>query len=190
PYIRYRAARLADFYHHNFLVVFFFQAEDGIRDFHVTGVQTCALPICAASSRKSASRNNVSKPLRLENQRLRIFSNSRRASSRSSGRKRVTQRYEIGRRLSWSRSPGSVSVMKLRTEMTFRCLAPSVGASPPMSGASVSNWTRWHGVSGTATRWARSETQSWRYVSVCSSESQRASGMAVSSNAMNWSDSC
>src|SRR5690606_40324823 len=26
---------------------FFFQAEDGIRDFHVTGVQTCALPICS-----------------------------------------------------------------------------------------------------------------------------------------------
>src|SRR5207253_8036527 len=24
----------------------FFQAEDGIRDGHVTGVQTCALPIC------------------------------------------------------------------------------------------------------------------------------------------------
>src|SRR5690606_40158215 len=28
-----------------FYTVFFFQAEDGIRDFHVTGVQTCALPI-------------------------------------------------------------------------------------------------------------------------------------------------
>src|SRR5690606_16338800 len=27
--------------------IFFFQAEDGIRDFHVTGVQTCALPIWA-----------------------------------------------------------------------------------------------------------------------------------------------
>ena len=26
-------------------VVFFFQAEDGIRDYKVTGVQTCALPI-------------------------------------------------------------------------------------------------------------------------------------------------
>src|SRR5207253_4080278 len=25
--------------------IFFFQAEDGIRDGHVTGVQTCALPI-------------------------------------------------------------------------------------------------------------------------------------------------
>src|SRR5690625_8046315 len=28
-----------------FVYSFFFQAEDGIRDGHVTGVQTCALPI-------------------------------------------------------------------------------------------------------------------------------------------------
>src|SRR3989339_1419293 len=28
------------------LGLFFFQAEDGIRDWSVTGVQTCALPIC------------------------------------------------------------------------------------------------------------------------------------------------
>src|SRR5256885_4993154 len=28
------------------LFCFFFQAEDGIRDYKVTGVQTCALPIC------------------------------------------------------------------------------------------------------------------------------------------------
>ena len=28
---------------------FFFQAEDGIRDHCVTGVQTCALPICSSS---------------------------------------------------------------------------------------------------------------------------------------------
>src|SRR5204862_4588536 len=27
-------------------LIFFFQAEDGIRDLYVTGVQTCALPIC------------------------------------------------------------------------------------------------------------------------------------------------
>ena len=27
------------------IIVFFFQAEDGIRDYKVTGVQTCALPI-------------------------------------------------------------------------------------------------------------------------------------------------
>src|SRR5690606_39895329 len=30
----------------------FFQAEDGIRDFHVTGVQTCALPIYAKTQQK------------------------------------------------------------------------------------------------------------------------------------------
>ena len=29
---------------------FFFQAEDGIRDYDVTGVQTCALPICRVIS--------------------------------------------------------------------------------------------------------------------------------------------
>src|SRR5207244_9828786 len=31
-----------------YLFFFFFQAEDGIRDDLVTGVQTCALPICMA----------------------------------------------------------------------------------------------------------------------------------------------
>src|SRR5256886_8085939 len=31
-----------------FVFFFFFQAEDGIRDLTVTGVQTCALPICRA----------------------------------------------------------------------------------------------------------------------------------------------
>src|SRR5690625_7985341 len=35
------------FFHvvHLLILIFFFQAEDGIRDGHVTGVQTCALPI-------------------------------------------------------------------------------------------------------------------------------------------------
>src|SRR5690625_7504343 len=31
------------------IILFFFQAEDGIRDGHVTGVQTCALPISVKS---------------------------------------------------------------------------------------------------------------------------------------------
>src|SRR4030066_384911 len=31
---------------------FFFQAEDGIRDSSVTGVQTCALPICGPATRR------------------------------------------------------------------------------------------------------------------------------------------
>src|SRR5690606_40680693 len=36
---------------------FFFQAEDGIRDFHVTGVQTCALPISRRAGRDRGSRD-------------------------------------------------------------------------------------------------------------------------------------
>src|SRR5215213_10564865 len=32
---------------------FFFQAEDGIRDWSVTGVQTCALPICSGARARS-----------------------------------------------------------------------------------------------------------------------------------------
>ena len=35
---------------------FFFQAEDGIRDDLVTGVQTCALPICIKSGGAAATR--------------------------------------------------------------------------------------------------------------------------------------
>src|SRR3712207_7005282 len=34
---------------------FFFQAEDGIRDIGVTGVQTCALPICSRPRGRSWS---------------------------------------------------------------------------------------------------------------------------------------
>src|SRR6266511_3697558 len=37
------------------LLVFFFQAEAGIRDFHVTGVQTCALPIWKSRPDSAAS---------------------------------------------------------------------------------------------------------------------------------------
>src|SRR5690606_39619627 len=44
---------------------FFFQAEDGIRDFHVTGVQTCALPISTllASAMKKPSAAEVATAL-------------------------------------------------------------------------------------------------------------------------------
>src|SRR5947208_10509278 len=45
------------------LFFFFFQAEDGIRDELVTGVQTCALPISARCSR-SLCRGGAWKPER------------------------------------------------------------------------------------------------------------------------------
>src|SRR2546430_13666782 len=39
---------------------FFFQAEDGIRDLTVTGVQTCALPICFPSQDRYRYWSNLS----------------------------------------------------------------------------------------------------------------------------------
>src|SRR2546430_11912406 len=39
---------------------FFFQAEDGIRDLTVTGVQTCALPISLPSPIRGLTRSGVS----------------------------------------------------------------------------------------------------------------------------------
>src|SRR5690554_1157222 len=42
-------------------MIFFFQAEDGIRDADVTGVQTCALPISSIYGHKS----RLSIPLKL-----------------------------------------------------------------------------------------------------------------------------
>src|SRR2546429_1080560 len=41
------------------VAVFFFQAEDGIRDVAVTGVQTCALPIFTTSSVKMTPRGGA-----------------------------------------------------------------------------------------------------------------------------------
>src|SRR2546426_12584618 len=47
------------------LSIFFFQAEDGIRDYKVTGVQTCALPILNVGDR------DVNRGVRLSHRRSR-----------------------------------------------------------------------------------------------------------------------
>src|SRR5262249_59214582 len=42
--------------------VFFFQAEDGIRDWSVTGVQTCALPIWEDATRTDSPDDDTFRP--------------------------------------------------------------------------------------------------------------------------------
>src|SRR2546429_7384891 len=44
---------------------FFFQAEDGIRDVAVTGVQTCALPISSCFRRRMENRAALDDPSRI-----------------------------------------------------------------------------------------------------------------------------
>src|SRR5437879_10889943 len=47
---------------YNIIYFFFFQAEDGIRDTSVTGVQTCALPICRAALQFRRLQSSAAKP--------------------------------------------------------------------------------------------------------------------------------
>src|SRR2546430_13052707 len=47
---------------------FFFQAEDGIRDLTVTGVQTCALPICLVVRSRKTPRNSVLRAVQMLNE--------------------------------------------------------------------------------------------------------------------------
>src|SRR2546430_15730774 len=49
----------------NRMSIFFFQAEDGIRDLTVTGVQTCALPISHAAWTAAPQRTRVGHPRHL-----------------------------------------------------------------------------------------------------------------------------
>src|SRR2546421_2085362 len=47
----------------SYIIFFFFQAEDGIRDLIVTGVQTCALPICGRLRPAPARHRSLPRPL-------------------------------------------------------------------------------------------------------------------------------
>src|SRR5260370_40247995 len=47
---------------------FFFQAEDGIRDSSVTGVQTCALPICISPVTQASLQGEIHQSERLAGQ--------------------------------------------------------------------------------------------------------------------------
>src|SRR5258707_6869862 len=59
---------------------FFFQAEDGIRDIGVTGVQTCALPI------SSASRTHRASPFASKRRRCAVCARCRRSLNGRSNR--------------------------------------------------------------------------------------------------------
>src|SRR3712207_8354535 len=85
-----------------YMIVFFFQAEDGIRDIGVTGVQTCALPIwtdipgwrprndsTSASSRHADGALNVpsaTEPLRIDANSPTLAAASSRSEERRVGK--------------------------------------------------------------------------------------------------------
>src|SRR2546427_1019565 len=78
-----------------FLFFFFFQAEDGIRDLTVTGVQTCALPISAYARRSESDRRRsggAARALASRRQRCRPYGGPRRASHRAAGARAAHRR--------------------------------------------------------------------------------------------------
>src|SRR5258706_434949 len=96
--------------------VFFFQAEDGIRDWSVTGVQTCALPIsswqkprgrrrrwCACCRPSTAARTSTAPSTRFLPRRRRRSTPSSRPTCAASSRRRSEER-RVGKecRSRWS----------------------------------------------------------------------------------------
>src|SRR5256885_12135788 len=75
------------------MMFFFFQAEDGIRDYKVTGVQTCTLPISASLLGKSESVARcippASLPFRSDRPHRSLVAQSTAGWSRCSPRKRA-----------------------------------------------------------------------------------------------------
>src|SRR5438034_8705621 len=70
-----------------FFFFFFFQAEDGIRDHCVTGVQTCALPICCENARPMMKSSLASTAAPLSASRARCSpGSSRRSEERRVGK--------------------------------------------------------------------------------------------------------
>src|SRR5438874_13512620 len=81
-------------------MLFFFQAEDGIRALYVTGVQTCALPISTAAGRPAWR-------ARARSDQGRCGGGRRRRPGRSEER-RVGKEYSAGgARDHWSRKNGN-----------------------------------------------------------------------------------
>src|SRR5690606_39440103 len=74
----------------------FFKAEDGIRDFHVTGVQTCALPILIVDLRYNTG-GYVNTAIYLNNKII-----------NSAGNGKLMFSYEVNKNLELERKNGSL----------------------------------------------------------------------------------
>src|SRR5207253_4559730 len=96
---------------------FFFQAEDGIRDGHVTGVQTCALPICTTARRAGRNRSPRSLPLPSSHHASRSSRSLKRLARRRRAAAPVSRRIASGLRGQAAREIGRASCRE-RGEVT------------------------------------------------------------------------
>src|SRR3712207_9164776 len=96
------------------IIYFFFQAEDGIRDIGVTGVQTCALPILQLSDECMAN-SKERRRLSRRDQRASLVPASVFIAIRNvPGPERILQQDEIGRASCRERVQISVVAVSLK----------------------------------------------------------------------------
>src|SRR5262249_58130084 len=79
-------------------VCFFFQAEDGIRDWSVTGVQTCALPISAPAADQRVLADGCAREVGAERGRARSGTGARDAVAVHQHDVVAEDEAEVGRR--------------------------------------------------------------------------------------------
>src|SRR6266478_6148776 len=113
---------------------FFFQAEDGIRDLTVTGVQTCALPISPFAA--SAARTPIQDPIGYRSRRPRVRAGRR-------GLRRRSRRHVRPGALGWAGAEalagagpdGREAALLLRRprSVRVRLRAPSAARAPRRS---------------------------------------------------------
>ena len=72
-----------------FVDFFFFQAEDGIRDWSVTGVQTCALPIWRSACERTCDKCATQETTKKEKEKKKTTRKMRGEIGRASCRERV-----------------------------------------------------------------------------------------------------
>src|SRR5256885_12393679 len=75
---------------------FFFQAEDGIRDYKVTGVQTCALPISRSIALTETGREFYDEFKGIVRDVGSAFDNAMHSGNRIAGRLRISTTSEYG----------------------------------------------------------------------------------------------
>src|SRR6266436_4106375 len=100
-----------------FFFFFFFQAEDGIRDVAVTGVQTCALPILHGAHQVAHRLSTTTLPRRPERRTVRPARSGTTKSGASVGPRRASAR----------RPPATASPS---APVTSRILRPRPPATP------------------------------------------------------------
>src|SRR5438445_7942702 len=102
--VRARTAARSDRY------LFFFQAEDGIRDIGVTGVQTCALPISRSSAAgrgpagRARSGTTAAAPARSRSEERRV------------GKESGWPGWSHHRKKEWDEERGAIGLMRGRTD--------------------------------------------------------------------------